>query len=190
MREPTDAEVAAFEKWVTERFHFQVIDKDNNAVMQIAAQFLSATKIIPDVDNFMANYATTLGEYVFMPKHWTGWLRIQALAHEAMHVYQFRAYGMAYLWLDAVQGGRRAAFEAEGYRMQFDCAWWRYGSLDLEGWRYSEGSYGLNDDDRELMDDLFLRQHAGACSGVPGTQVSAEIIDYLNQHLSDIRATS
>lgn len=187
MREPTDDEVAAFEAWLCQRFGFEVIDKDDAEVMHLAAEFLKGTGIIPDPHDFLANYATTIGRFVFVPKAWKGWSRIQALCHEAMHVEQFATYGMAYLWLDATSGARRAAFEAEGYRMQFDCAWWRYGALDLEGWRWLENSYGLNADDKKLMDELLVRHHAGACSGQAGSVVSAEAIAYLDTHLPEIR---
>jgi len=187
MREPTDAEVEAFKAFVVETYGCVLVGKDDNDLMELAAKFLESLGIL-DGKDFLENYATTIGIYIFIPKKYTGWRLIELLGHECQHVWQYKTYGVAYLWLDVVDGAQRARFEAAGYRVQFDLEWWRYHRVDLDGWRVFQHSYGLDAEDLAVMDRLLVVHHGAAVRGLRGTPVSRRILGYLDDHLSEIRA--
>jgi hypothetical protein len=45
-------------------------------------------------EKYLENFATTLGNFIFIPKNWTTQQAKNALPHEARHVTQFRWFGL------------------------------------------------------------------------------------------------
>ena len=112
--EPTEAEWEAYKKFLCEHFKVRVVDKDDAWEMQMVGWFLQLIKV-QDKQFFLDNYATTIGNSIWIPKKWPLIEKVLVLPHEIMHSLQFRNGGFVPTALRYATQKGRAELEGDCY---------------------------------------------------------------------------
>lgn len=101
-----------------------IVDKADSVMMHRAASLLDAAGVIQD-DNFMHNYASTIGEVIFVPFQpgiergvWDLDNQLAVLAHEARHVEQWRSRGGMAMTATYATSSGRVMIEGDAYTIQ------------------------------------------------------------------------
>jgi len=121
-REWNDERCAELEAELVKGTGAIVLDKEDNFVMRGVAEAFGVGRqlgLLPGVPapkEFLENYATTLGMFVFIPRKWSRKQRILVLLHELVHVEQFFADPIRFVWLYLTVMEALAAYEAQAYR--------------------------------------------------------------------------
>lgn len=142
----------------------KVIPKAESWIMKIASR-ISARRTSMTREEFLTNYATTIGRRIYLPfelgvdaPRWS--LRTQALlgTHEHTHVVQWRERPMRFWYRYATDTRARALYEAEAYLTEYETAF-VLGLNDLHAPEHrvqSLHSYGLKDGDIEAAREYLL----------------------------------
>jgi len=133
----TGDQVKAFWKYMSKKYGFQIVQKDNAVAMQIVGWALEQMDI-QDQDEFLSRYSTTvcLGDFkaVYIPFEIGKGNQAQLIAqiltcvHETEHVLQAKRdplQPVKYLQSDA----NRAFYEADAYRTNMEMYWFFTGKL-------------------------------------------------------------
>lgn len=119
-----DAKCEQLIAYLCTRFKARRFDKEDSEVMRGVAKVFDIDNVlgivegVPMGDDFLANYATTLGPCIFIPKHWTTRQKLLVILHELVHVIQFWAGAFEFAVLYLSEKEYRAAKEAQAYRTE------------------------------------------------------------------------
>lgn len=171
------------------RFRGKVFDKEDSEVMRgVAIAFdvdalLGIVKGLPMGKDFLTNYATTIGPFIFIPKHWTRRQKLLVVLHELVHVIQFWAAAVEFVVLYLKEKEYRAAKEAQAYRTEPEAIYVLEGRTD----GYTPEStvmgltqgYALDGPAVTLAEDMSDVGLTSIANGVVTTPPVVEMRDYL-----------
>lgn len=170
----TEAQFQSFQRALLSRMGGRLINRESAYEMGLIGQLFDFLHNLgfplPSREEFLSNFATTLGPMVYMPSSWDPQTKLITLVHEAEHVRQWATgefeddvgidghFDMAFLYLFNGQGrvrleerAARAAGEFVHARRRSDGP--RLPSID-EATRFLEVSYALGADDLQFSRDL------------------------------------
>lgn len=136
---------------------------------------------VPDGDEFLNDYATTIGPVVYLPRRYTGALKLLVLAHEFEHVAQFWRLG-AQFGIDYIGSTEwRAVFEMDAETAMWEVMFYLTGTIPpretlsrLIEHGYASGSAGVH-----LGHTAAESRIAGVAAGTVTTRSGAAMIDEL-----------
>lgn len=195
-RDPTPEEVRGLWGHMTERFDSSVIDKRSAVEMRLVGRLLGQLRIL-DPQDFLARYATTFGDRIYLPftpgvaeGGWDLFGQIVVCAHEHQHVHQARTLGMAKFAASyLLSASARADFEAEAYRASLELGWWharRMPDPDVIAHRLAGYAVGPRD---IAVAAVMLRESAESIRrGAVLNQATVIALAWLDEHAPEVRA--
>lgn len=196
-KSPTAAQVQAFWAYMTQHFGSQIINKANATEMKVVSTLLGVLGIV-NADDFLRNYATTLGNRIYLPftpgvaeNGWELWDQVVVGAHEHQHVVQanklgLATYGARYLF----SASTRADYEAEAYRSMFELGWWHARTLpDPDEVAQLLTGYGCSHTDIDVAATMLREAGESIQRGAILNEASATAIEWLNAHAPELRAS-
>jgi hypothetical protein len=181
---------------MTEHFGCSVINKSNAAEMKIVAAVLSQLGIL-NADDFLKNYATTIGTRIYLPFEigvptggWNLWMQVIIAAHECQHIYRSQqmgmlTYGARYL----TSSSQRTLFETEAYRASLEMEWWRSHTMpDPAQVAEHLRGYGVSDADVQVATTALRMAASTIKRGGVINQASSVAIAWLEQHAPGLKA--
>lgn len=195
-REPTPDEVRGLWAHMTEHFGCRVINKADAAEMKIVAFALGRLGIL-DSGEFLKNYATTIGNRMYLPfeigvpaNGWGLFTQVTIAAHECQHVHQSEqmglvTYGARYL----TSTSQRTLFEAEAYRASLEMEWWRSRTMPNPA-KIAEHlrGYGVTNADVQVATTMLRMAAESIKRGAVINQASSVAIAWLEQHAPGLKA--
>ena len=121
--------------WMEEHAHVTITGKDDQVAWRAFAAGLDAVnRIAPGIlgmtgDEWLHQFATTLGTWVSIPAQWAPQDKATVLVHQVQHAKQFQGHtatrvppglGMAWLYLVEPEARLRLEVEAERARMEIE----------------------------------------------------------------------
>lgn len=159
--------IVAYCAFLTATMHIDVVNKHDSAAMARFGGLLQSAGVVYD-DAFMNQYATTIGETIFVPfipgvpgGRWSLEAQITVLAHEARHVEQTRRMGQAVLAVQYFTSSGRVLIEGEAYSVQMLVA----RELCLDAWDMDAASrvmdgYAIRPSDQLAFESYLLSRSA------------------------------
>lgn len=159
--------IVAYCAFLTTTMHIDVVNKHDSAAMERFGALLQSAGVVRD-DAFMNQYATTIGETIFVPfvpgvpsGRWTLEGQITVLAHEARHVEQTRRMGQAVMAVQYFTSAGRVLIEGEAYSVQMLVA----RELCLDAWDMDAASrvmdgYAIRPSDQLAFESYLLSRSA------------------------------
>jgi hypothetical protein len=132
----TGAQVRAIYTAVLPQWDAHVCARADSELMAFVGTFLGGLGVV-DQESWLTRYATTVGTRIYLPfvpgdeALWSLPKQIQTLAHELVHVEQWRDPTFAVTY--ATSGARRALWEVAGYAAGMEVAWALSGSVGDTG---------------------------------------------------------
>jgi hypothetical protein len=186
-RAATAAEADAFTRAMATAFHARVVRKSMAIEMQVLAQVLQLAQVA-DAGEFLEQFATTLGPFIYLPDHLTPDATIATMAHECQHVAQFWRDGLGMAWLYLAEPEARVRYEAEGYRAGLEVAYARGAPLPPFAALAQplEHGYALAPEHVALGRDLLEIAATSVLAGVVSTSAGHAALNWLRAHAPDL----
>lgn len=175
-------------------YHSTVIHKSNAPEMQALAATLSLANIPISRDQFLNEYATTIGPRIYVPfdvgtpGRFTLLDQLYLAVHEHEHVHQSQRDGFRYEQLYVTDSGARAAYEAEAMAAEAELSYWLNGTLPNAYVMVGRlGAYGCSADDIQVALEILLSRYATILGGLRSSEAASVAIDYLSRNAIAIR---
>ena len=134
-KEPTAQLVRAFSRHMLDYYDLEVVQKTDSAFMKLLAWVLNTIGVM-DKKAFMENASTTIGNKIYLPfvlgeasDKFTFPNQISILTHECQHKVQRLKDGRGFYFSYLFSSAKRAAYEADGYRVNLELFFWYTGHL-------------------------------------------------------------
>lgn len=180
----------------------EVRQKDNAAVMQIAARLLDVLGI-QDREQFLSRFTTTLGHTIYIPftlgiesSRFTLWSQIVICVHEHQHIVQgdrdgWAAFDTRYL----TSSSYRAGYEAEAYGANLEMVAWHYkragvslteGEIVTHGAQLAAGlkHYGCTTEDIRMAQQMLMTRAQVIALGGVETESAQRAIAWLEARMA------
>jgi len=154
--------VEDFWAYMAKQYGTKVVRKSSSAKMKVIGRLLAALGVM-SYGHFM-RFATTLKRTIYIPfeigvadEHWSLWDQIVVCVHEHQHVEQYLEEGSKYERRYLFRSAKRATYEAEANRSNFELFFWRYGFLPDAAERARKlKHYGCSGLDIEVTEKYLL----------------------------------
>jgi len=198
-RAATAQEANEIVKWSVDRWHGRVWSKDQPE-MRVLGDLLSVVAEIRgfrlNVTDFLAEFATTIGPFIYEPSDLSPDERISVIAgHEVEHVHQFWRDNLSFLWGYVTRGEARAKFEADAYVAGFEVNYARFGELPplAEMRQHVRGAYLLSVEEEAFAQRIYEVRAVGILDEEPWafrpySQVSHDLIAHMHLSYPDLMA--
>ena len=187
---PTPEEVRKFWDHMSSKYGTRVI-KHSNSILMKAISLLLRRMRVPDVTEFLKNYAITLGKNIYVPfeigvpyKNFDLMEQMICCVHEHTHVDQIRKIGKFKFYLRyAFNSAKRARFEADAYRANMEMHFWRFGTIrDVRKLAGILKNYGCSSSDRKYVENFLAISAETVSRGGVINRSSQTAIRWLNKH--------
>lgn len=194
MSEPTPEVARAFVAHMAQTFSAVISPKKNAIEMLAVASALSRMGVL-DRQDFLANYATTLGRRVYLPFTpgeasgvWNLWAQMVTFTHECQHVVQYDRLGALRFGRDYLASSSgRAKLEAEAYRTNLELHHWRFGVVsDAHLLASGLRSYGCNDADIAFADQYLRLSGASVAAGAVINRSTRTALEWLEANAPEL----
>lgn len=190
----------AFWAHMQKEFNATVVQKDDAAIMQVAATLLDALDI-QDREQFMKDFVTTLGRTIYVTftvgvetPRWPLWLQARVGCHECGHIVQGSREGWATFDARYVTSPSfRAGYEAECYGIEMELEWWRLGSNRFDPYRFAQDrplslkSYACKEADIEQAQQMLSIRAGLVSQDVVETKVAQVAIAWFEKNVPGLR---
>ncbi|MCP4678737.1 MAG: hypothetical protein GY854_25150 [Deltaproteobacteria bacterium] len=191
---PLPDEVRAFWKYMQKHYGTRVVSKASSKQMKAIAWALNLLGIT-DKKRFMERYVTTIGRTIYVPfglgganEHWNLWSQIVVCVHEHQHVEQLKRDGWRFKWRYLTSKAKRAIYEAEAYRSNFELYYWRYGKLPSARKRAeSLRHYGCSKLEIDVTEKYLALSAETIKRGGIANGASKVAVKWLNRYLPRLR---
>ncbi len=191
---PTPDEVRSFWKYMQKHYGTKVVSKASSKQMKAIAWALNLLGIT-DKKAFMERFVTTIGRTIYVPfdigchhEHWDRWQHATVCVHEHQHVEQLKRDGWKFKWRYLTSKAKRAIYEAEAYRSNFEMYFWRYGELPNARKRAEMlRHYGCSNKDIDVVEKYLALSSETIKRGGIVNRATAVAMRWLNQYLPRLR---
>jgi len=164
--------------------------KELGTEIYAVALFLDKLKVM-DVGKFMNNYATTLGDRIYIPfepgkknKNYSLKKQMVICVHEHQHVLQFRKEPFAFAIRYLADRAQRAMFEAECYRCNMEIEYALTGTMPkAEGYAKSLKNYACTDEDIAVVEKALKLSAQTIKAGGVTTKASGVALKWMTKNL-------
>lgn len=197
MKRATQEQAHQFSAEMSRRYHATIIHKQAAVEMQAVAMTLEVMRRfgqnVPSADEFLNNFATTVGTLIYLPNGWSPDDQIEVLAHEFQHVKQFTDShgfdtkglglpgGLAMWGLYITSDEARARYEVEAYRVGLEVHYYRTGQIPTLDQLAAplRNSYAISPEQAAFAQDLLETATTSVTAGLVSTDVGRVTIDWL-----------
>ena len=193
-RAATAAEAEAFKAHLARRFGARVVRKEDAVEMRMLGAALEAIRgagvPLPRFEDFLSQYATTIGSLVYLPSGLAPDAEMELVVHELTHVTQWQREHLRYAFLYLAEGEARARYEAEAFAAAMEFGYARTRTLPSLGALAMplEGGYALDAGDVQLARDLLEGYATTAQAGLVSSEVAREAIAWMRANAPDLLA--
>lgn len=197
----TDLAVVADElqAHLIKEFTFTVEDKETSDLMKGVATGLDMarkfTAGLPNSEDFMALFATTIGRRVFLPKviRDNPKSKCEVVTHECEHVFQYAETGLEFCWFYLKDSVARAQFEADAYAAGIAVHCWLTGQTPASNiaWVVQNlvNSYHLLPEDAAYAEMAIKSHMASLASGIIMSKSARSAIAFLQAKYPGLKGT-
>lgn len=189
----------AFWEHMQKEFGASVVQKDEAAIMKVAATLLDALDI-QDKDQFMQDFVTTLHKTIYIPfkigidvPRWPLWSQVRVCVHECQHTVQGSREG----WVTfdgryVTSSSWRAGYEAECYGCDMEMERWRLGS-QFDPFVFAKEraqglkNYGCSEADIDQAAEMLTIRAGVITQGVVETRAAQVAIPWLEKNVPGLK---
>lgn len=190
----------AFFAHMLKEFDATLVEKDESAVMEVAAALLDALGV-QDKEQFMKNFVTTLHKTIYAPfaagedhPRWSLWSQARVLCHECQHtVIGARETWVVYDARYLTSSSFRAGYEAECFGTDMEMEWWRLGPSGFDPYKFAQErpfvlkSYGCKDPQIEQAQQMLTIRAGIVSQDVVETKAAMVAIPWLEKNAPGLR---
>ena len=192
-KEPTAQLVRAFSRHMLNYYDLEVVQKTDSAFMKLLAWFLNTIGVM-DKKAFMENASTTIGNKIYLPfilgeasDKFPLTNQVSILTHECQHKVQRLKDSKAFYFRYLFSSAKRAAYEADAYRVNLELYFWYTGRLlkiDAIA-KAIQGNYGCTSNDAAMAKKILERSVRLVVEGLIVSKATKVAMEWIRENAAD-----
>jgi len=194
-KEPNAQLVRAFARYMLDYYGLEVVQKSDSRFMRLLAWFLNLIGVM-DKKQFLEKASTVIGNKLYLPfvigedpDNWAFSKQISIIAHECQHRVQRIEDGKAFNYRYLFSSSRRAAYEADAYRVNLELYFWYTGRL-LNISAIAEAikeNYGCTSNDSAMAKKMLERSSRLVLEGLIVSKAAKVAMAWIRENADDYK---